>query len=128
LKSGDLSIKTSNRNEAEALKQFANNWINQIKRSTSIRLSTYGILAHGIRTSSIDMEKFDKIKAELLHNNRPFIPNTDIKYIRWLSRAALTKSGSTIIVEFTTPEDANKIIDEGLIWQGEAFQYERYDR
>jgi hypothetical protein len=35
---------------------------------------------------------------------------------------------SFIIVEFTRPEDANKIIDEGLIWQGEVFQYERYDR
>ncbi|KAG4429105.1 hypothetical protein IFR05_015412 [Cadophora sp. M221] len=58
------------------------------------------------------MEKFDEIKAELLHDNRPFIPNADIKYIGWLSRAASTKSASTIIVEFTNPEDANKIIDE----------------
>ena len=74
------------------------------------------------------MEKFDEIKAELLHDNRLFIPNADIKYIGWLSRAALTKSASTIIVEFTTLEDANKVIDEGLIWQGEAFQCERYDR
>ena len=69
----------------------------------------------------MNMEKFDEIKAELLHDNRLFIPNVDIKYIRWLSRAALTKSASTIIVEFTTLEDANKVIDEGLIWQGEAF-------
>jgi dGTP triphosphohydrolase len=128
LKSGDLSIKTSNRDEAEALKQFANDWITRIGKGTSIRLPTYGILAHGIRTSSMDVEKFDEIKAELLYDNRPFIPNADIKYIGWLSRAALTKSASTIIVEFTTPEDANKVIDEGLIWQGEAFRCERYDR
>ena len=38
-----------------------------------------------------------------------------------LSRAALIKLASTIIVEFTNLEDANKIIDEGLIWQGEVF-------
>jgi hypothetical protein len=106
LKSGDLSIKTLNRNEAEALKQFANDWINQIGRGISIRLLIYGILAHGIRTSLMNMEKFDEIKAKLLHDNRPFIPNADIKYIRWLSRAALTKSASTIIMEFITPEDA----------------------
>jgi hypothetical protein len=128
LKSRDLSIKTSNKNEAEALRQFVNDWMNRIGRGTSIRLPTYGILAHGIRTSSMDIEKFDEIKAELLHDNRPFIPNADIKYIGWLSRAALTKPASTIIVEFTNPEDANKIIDKGLIWQGEAFQCERYDR
>ena len=95
---------------------------------TAIRLPTYGIFAHGIRTSTMGMERFDEIKAVLLHDNRTFIPNADIKYIGWLSQAALTKSASTIIVEFTNPEDANKIIDEGLIWQGEAFQRERYDR
>jgi len=128
LKSGDLSIKTSGRIEAEGLRQFANDWMSRIGRGASIRLPTYGILAHGIRTSSMDMAKFDETRAELLHDNRAFIPNADIKYIGWLSRAAITKSASTIIVEFTKPEDANKVIDEGLIWQGEAFQCERYDR
>ena len=128
LKSGDLSIKTLNRSDAEALKQFAEDWIARLGKGTSIRLPTYGILVHGIRISSMDMEKFDEIKAELLHDNRAFVPNADIKYIGWLSRAALTKRASTIIVEFTNPEDANKMIDEGLIWQGEAFQCERYDR
>jgi hypothetical protein len=33
LKSGDLSVKTSNRNEAEALKQFANDWVNRIEEA-----------------------------------------------------------------------------------------------
>ncbi|TGO54105.1 hypothetical protein BELL_1540g00010 [Botrytis elliptica] len=112
LKSGDLSIKTLNRSDAEALKRFAEDWIARLGKGTSIRLPTYGILVHGIRISSMDMEKFDEIKAELLHDNRAFVPNADIKYIGWLSRAALTKSASTIIVEFTNPEDANKIIDK----------------
>jgi hypothetical protein len=92
--------------------------MNRIGRGTSIRLPTYGVLgvlAHKIRTSSMNMEKFEEIRAELLHDNRPFIPNADIKYIGWLSRSALTKAASTIIIEFTNPEDANKIIDEGLI-------------
>ncbi|KAH7190451.1 hypothetical protein DER44DRAFT_634172, partial [Fusarium oxysporum] len=39
-----------------------------------------------------------------------------------------TKSASSVVVEFTRPEDANKVIDEGLIWQGEVFQCELYDR
>jgi hypothetical protein len=76
----------------------------------------------------MDIEKFNQIRAEMLQDNKPFIPIADIKYIGWLSRSASTKSASSIIVEFTRPKDANKIIDEGLIWQGEAFQCERYDR
>ncbi|ATZ56151.1 hypothetical protein BCIN_12g06800 [Botrytis cinerea B05.10] len=80
LKSGDLSIKTSSRNKAEALRQFANDRMSRIGRGASTRLPKYGILAHGIKTSSMDMEKFEEIRAELLHDNRPFIPNADIKY------------------------------------------------
>ncbi|PVH67947.1 hypothetical protein DL98DRAFT_442386, partial [Cadophora sp. DSE1049] len=53
LKSGDLSIKTLNRNDTKALKQFANNWINWIRRGISIQLAIYEILAYGIRTSLI---------------------------------------------------------------------------
>ena len=72
----------------------------------------------------MNMEKFDVIKAEL-HDYGSFIPNADINYIRWLSRAASTKLASTFTVEFTNP---GEIIDLVLIWQGEAFQCERYDR
>ncbi|KAF1352958.1 hypothetical protein EJ07DRAFT_183162 [Lizonia empirigonia] len=32
------------------------------------------------------------------------------------------------VLEFTKPEDANRIIDEGLVWQGEVFQCERRGR
>jgi len=77
----------------------------------------------------MDMEQFEAIKTELLQDNRPFIPTAEIKYIGWLTRGAATrKSASSVIIEFTRPEDANKIIDEGLIWQGEVFQCEKYDR
>ncbi|PSN59123.1 hypothetical protein BS50DRAFT_659047 [Corynespora cassiicola Philippines] len=91
LKSGDLSIRTASSNEAEALKQFADNWAQQISSRATVQIPTYSILAHGIRTSSLD-----------------------------LTRNAPTKSASTIIVEFTKAENANKIIDEGLVWQGES--------
>ncbi|KAH7109027.1 hypothetical protein EDB81DRAFT_615695, partial [Dactylonectria macrodidyma] len=37
------------------------------------------------------------------------------------------KNASSIIIEFTRPQDANKIIDEGLIWHGEVFQCELKD-
>jgi hypothetical protein len=33
-----------------------------------------------------------------------------------------------VIIEFTKLEDANKMIDEGLVWQGELFQCEQYER
>ncbi|KAH7370254.1 hypothetical protein BKA65DRAFT_602701 [Rhexocercosporidium sp. MPI-PUGE-AT-0058] len=82
-----ISTKTSLFIQAQPIKQSKNKYIkririNRIKRGTNIRLSTYRILAHGIKTNLINIKKFDEIKAELLHDNRPFILNVDIKYIK----------------------------------------------
>jgi hypothetical protein len=128
LKSGDLSIKTATSNEVEALRQFADDWANRIGSGATVQIPTYGVLAHGIRTRTMNMDKFEDNRAQILQDNRPFIPQAEIRHIGWLTRDASAKAASTITIEFTKPEDANKIIDEGLIWQGEVFQCERYER
>ncbi|KAF2178462.1 hypothetical protein K469DRAFT_599485, partial [Zopfia rhizophila CBS 207.26] len=120
LKSGDLSVKTATSTEAEALRQFADDWAHRIGTGATVRIPTYGVLAHGIRTSTMDVEKFENNRNQILQDNRPFIPQAEIKHIGWLTRDASAKTASTITIEFTKPEDANKIIDEGLIWQGEC--------
>ena len=74
------------------------------------------------------MAKFEGNRTQTLQDNRPFIPRAEIKHIGWLTRNAPTKTASTITIEFTRPEDANKIIDKGLIWQGEVFECKRYER
>ncbi|KAI2604651.1 hypothetical protein GGR54DRAFT_621441 [Hypoxylon sp. NC1633] len=82
LKSGDLSIKTATAKETEILRQFTGDWTYRIGNGASVRLPTYGILAHGIRTSTIDIDKVKDIKSEILLNNKSFIPNiTEIKHI-----------------------------------------------
>lgn len=128
LKSGDLSIKTATTKEMETLRQFTDDWTYRIGNGASVRLPTYGVLVHGIRTNSMDMDKSEDIRNEILLDNKPFIPNADIRYIGWLSRKSLIKPASSIIIEFKNPVDANKIIDEGLIWQGQVFQCELYNK
>jgi hypothetical protein len=93
-----------------------------------IWITTYGIIAHSIRTSMMDMDRFEETRDQLLLDNKLFILHAEIKYIGWLTRNAPTKAFSSIIIEFSRLENANKIIDEGLIWQGEVFQCERYER
>ena len=128
LKSGDLSVKTTTSSEVEALKQFTDDWVHRIGNGAVVQIPTYGIIVHGIRTSAMDMDKQEENKTQILQDNRPFIPRAEIKYMGWLTRNATAKTASSIIIEFTRPEDANKMIDEGLIWQGEVFQCERYER
>ncbi|OHW97034.1 reverse transcriptase [Colletotrichum incanum] len=110
LKSGDLSIKTATTKDMETLLQFAEDWENLIGNGAAVRISTYGVLAHGIRTSSMDMDRFNEIRYDLLQDNKA------------------KKTASSVVVEFSKAEDANKLIDEGLIWQGQVFQCERYNR
>ena len=129
LKSGDLSIRTASNSEMQTLRQFTEDWVPRLGSGTSVRTHTYGVIVHGIRTSTMDTEKFEEIKTEILQANRAFLQTADIKYIGWLTRRPPpNKSMSSIIIEFTRAEDANKIIDEGLVWEGERCDCERYER
>jgi hypothetical protein len=69
----------------------------------------------------MDLDRFEETRDQLVLDNKLFIPQAEIKYIGWLTRNAPTKAFSSITIESSRPEDANKIIDEGLIWQGEVF-------
>jgi hypothetical protein len=75
LKSGDLSVKAATSTEVEALRQFADDWAQRIGNGASIQIPTYGVLAHGIRTSSMDMDKVDENRSQILQDNRPSIPH-----------------------------------------------------
>jgi predicted RNase H-like HicB family nuclease len=74
LKRGDLSIKTASSSEVKALRQFMDDWARRIGSGTTVQIPTFGVLAHGIRTSTMDMSKLDEIRAQILQDNRPFIP------------------------------------------------------
>jgi hypothetical protein len=128
LKSGDLSIRTATNSEMQTLRQFTDDWVPRLESGMSVRIPTYGVVIHGICTSTMDTEKFEEIRDEILQANRAFLSTVDIKYIGWLTRKQPNKAMSSISIEFTIPEDANKIIDKGLEGQGEMCQSERYER
>jgi len=128
LKSGDLSIRTATTREMQTLRQFTDDWVPRLGNGTSVRTYTYGVLVHGIRTSTINIENFEEVRDAILHENRAFLPTAEIKYVGWLTRQPPQKATSSIVIEFTKPEDANKIIDENLVWQGEMCSAERYER
>jgi hypothetical protein len=66
LRSGDLSVRTASSKEVEALKQFADDWVHRIGNRASLRITIYGIIAHGMRTSTIDMDKFEETRDQVL--------------------------------------------------------------
>jgi hypothetical protein len=96
LKSEDLSIKTAGSNEVEAPQQFADDWVHHIGNRATIRIPTYGVLVRGIRTSTLNMDKFEEDRADL----------TGQQTVHPAGNAP-TKTAFTITIEFTKPEDAN---------------------
>jgi hypothetical protein len=112
----------------QALRQFTDDWVHRIGSSASVRNPTFGVLVHGIRVSTMNTDNFEDTRDAILQDNKPFIPTADIRYIGWLARKVPKKRMSSVITEFTRPEDANKMIDKGFVWQGEVCQCERYER
>ena len=116
LKSGDLSIRTATNSEMQTLRQFTDDWVPRLGNGISVRTYTYGVLVHAIRISTINMENFEEVRDAILYENRAFLPTAEIKYIGWLTRQPPRKATSSIVIKFIKLEDANKIIDENLVW------------
>lgn len=85
LKSGDLSVKAATSTEVEALRQFADDWAARIGYGGSIQILMYSVLAHGIRTSTMDIGSFEDNRNQILQNSRSFIPQAGIRHLRRLN-------------------------------------------
>lgn len=64
--SGDLSLRTATTSETQAPRQFADNWVSRVGNGAYVRNPTYSILAHGIRTSTMEIDKFEEIRDNIL--------------------------------------------------------------
>jgi hypothetical protein len=58
----DLRIDTAASSETRALRHFAGDSVHLVGNGAYIRNPTYGIIAHGILTSIIDMGRFEENK------------------------------------------------------------------
>ncbi|KAK5110507.1 hypothetical protein LTR85_001006 [Meristemomyces frigidus] len=65
LESGDLSIKTSNNSKAQTLRTHADDWTYLIGAGATVRKPIYGVLAHGIRPNTMDINKFEEVKDKI---------------------------------------------------------------
>lgn len=130
LRSGDVSIHTANHADAWTLLNVSNVWIPFLDNNGTAFKRTYGVLVHSVETlkSIIDpscaTECVEKIRSENSHLHA----GITVVYVGWLSNKAKIRSESSLIVEFETPEDANRVIREGLIVGGRRRECELYDR
>lgn len=127
LKSGDIQIFTSTTREATQLKEH-NGWIKGLGERAELIVPTYGVIVHGVSTSSINIKDQDATIEQILADNYTVVPNAKISYVGWLTKEATLKRASSIVVEFTDPAMANAIIYAGMVWDGHMHQCQLYDR
>lgn len=127
LKSGDLQIFASTSAEVQQLKQNTG-WLKGLGDHAEIVVPTYGVIVHGVSTSSINVKDQKATIQHMLADNYTVIPDAKISYVGWLTREGPLKRASSIVVEFGAPEMANAVIYAGMVWEGQIHQCQLYDR
>ncbi|EKG09001.1 Zinc finger CCHC-type protein [Macrophomina phaseolina MS6] len=128
LRSGDIAAYTRNQQEKEILQESAHSWAETFGGTARIVTQTYGVIVHGVHTKSIDPSDMENTIKLLQAENKPLLPNAEIKYVGWLTKASTSKKASSLVVEFSRAEDANAAIAGGMVWQAEMLSCELYDR
>ena len=127
LKGGDIQIFTSTMAEVKQLKENKR-WLLGLGEHVAVIVPTYGVIVHGIPTSSINMKDQKATIQQMLADNHTVILRAEISHIGWLTKEATHKRASSLVVEFTDLEMANAIIYAGMAWEGWIYQCQLYDR
>ncbi|KAI9851871.1 MAG: hypothetical protein M1824_002466 [Vezdaea acicularis] len=109
LKSGDLATYTAMPEGNYYLKRYADDWVKGLGPHAYIPIPTYEVIMHGIRLDTIDMAKQTEMAMELKQWSNHVIPNAEIKYMGWLTKAGGSKKVSSMIIEFADAEDASML-------------------
>jgi hypothetical protein len=119
LKSGDLSLSLRSAQEAEIARCHPS-WASALHKGAVVRLPTWGVVVHDVQVKSIgdlkDPQEAKRVADQILAENIFAWGNTaQIVHLTWLTSKP-TKKSSALVIEFSTPQAANKAINTGTIW------------
>ncbi|EKG09427.1 hypothetical protein MPH_13540 [Macrophomina phaseolina MS6] len=81
LRSGDVAVYTKNQQKKETLQESAHSWVGTFGDTARVVTQTYGVIVHGVHTKSIDPSDMDNAIKLLQAENKPLLPNAEIKYV-----------------------------------------------
>jgi hypothetical protein len=126
LPSGDLVIQLKERIGKEVLNRRSA-WLEQVAPSTKVLPDLYPVLVHGVRISKVDTTKQAEAAKDLEFQNASLHPGLCIKRLSWPRGIQKTgKLNSSLTVFLTSPEMANRVIEQGLVESGEVKMVERF--
>lgn len=130
LKSGDISIHTATSADAALLRRNPEAWTGLLGSQARALIPTYGVLVHGVRTNKENIDPDDqKSSTERIQTeNSALHPGARINYVGWLSKQGTKKTASSLVIEVTTKEHADRVIREGLVLGACHHNCELYDK
>ncbi|KAF4210539.1 hypothetical protein CNMCM5878_004249 [Aspergillus fumigatiaffinis] len=132
LKSGDLSLSLRTAQEAEIARCHPD-WVTAFHQKAIVRRPTWGVVVHDVQVKSIgdlsDPQESKRVGDQLLAENCFTWGDTaKIVHLTWLTNRPANKKSSALVIEFSTPQAANKAINEGTIWDSTILTTVLYDR
>ena len=131
LKSGDVTLLAATVTDMEILLQKHGEWAGILSTKAQVVVLTFGVIAHGVLTASMHLETdtaAEGMQNKLQAQNTINIPGIEIQYMGWLAHTSKTKTHSSLVVEMSTRQHANLAIQKSIIWDGQVYTCEWYDR
>ena len=120
---GDIILQTATIEARESLERNED-WARRACSSARTLRQTTPVVIHGVRIAAIN-EKDQRATIEAIKGaNRTLHPGLEIVKVEWPVCAHRTngtgekKKFSSLVVEVTSPEAANRLIEEGLAFEG----------
>lgn len=90
-------------------------WTKVLGSKAKLIRKRYGIVALGIPTTKIDLEKSEETKEKLVTQNASMCTGMKIESLFWLSSSKKDKQAASLVIEVDDAKIANLLIEEGLV-------------
>lgn len=119
-KLGDIILQTATVEAREELERKSD-WVLRVSSSARLLRQTTQVIVHGVRIAAIDNNDQEAAISILTSANKKLHPELEIVRTEWPSfaynpsKTGGEKKFSSLIVEVAKPEEANRLIDEGIV-------------
>ncbi len=108
------AIQTTSIEEVEKLRE-RDGWTKVLGSKARLIRKRYGVVALGIPTAKIDLEKMEETKEKLVTQNASMCAGMKIKNFFWLSSTKKDRQTASLVIEVDDAKMANLLIEEGLV-------------
>lgn len=131
-RSGDVEVVLASEEEAARLREN-DSWVKGLGQEARVASTSYGVIIHGVPTKSLTTRdgKIDMAEAILQikkRNDVYYPPNgLQIQWAKWLGRIKENQSKASLVLQFETAAQANRLTYHGISIDQQMFYCRAYN-